>query len=56
VLQQTNLANHFTLVEEWADRKALDAHIMAANTRLFREQLSPMEGALYDERFYKVLN
>jgi quinol monooxygenase YgiN len=56
VLQQTNLANHFTLVEEWANRKALDAHIMAGHTRLFREKLSPMEGALYDERFYKVLD
>jgi hypothetical protein len=22
----------------------------------FREQLSPIEGALYDERFYKVLD
>jgi quinol monooxygenase YgiN len=35
LLQQTSLANHFTLVEEWANRKALEAHIMAAHTRLF---------------------
>jgi quinol monooxygenase YgiN len=46
VLQQANRGNHFTLVEEWANRKALDAHIMAAHTRLFRERLSPMAGAL----------
>jgi quinol monooxygenase YgiN len=56
VLQQANLANHFTLVEEWTDRKALDAHIIAGHTRLFRERLSPMQGAPYDERLYRVLN
>ena len=39
-----------------ADRKALNAHAMAAHTRAFREKLSPMAGALYDERFYKALN
>jgi quinol monooxygenase YgiN len=56
VLQQADLANHFNLVEAWANRKALDAHIMAAHTRAFRERLSPIEGALYDERLYSVLN
>jgi quinol monooxygenase YgiN len=56
VLQQANLANHFTVVEKWANWKALDAHIIARHTRLFRERLSAMEGALYDERFYRALN
>jgi quinol monooxygenase YgiN len=56
VLQQENRANHFTVAEEWASRKALDAHAMAAHTRAFRERLSPMAGALYDERFYNELN
>ena len=55
VLQQVNRANHFTVVEEWTSREALNAHTMAAHTRAFRERLSPMEGALYDERFYKEL-
>jgi quinol monooxygenase YgiN len=37
------------------NRKALDAHATAAHTRAFREKVLPMAGALYDERFYKVL-
>jgi quinol monooxygenase YgiN len=56
VLQQSDPVNHFTVLEAWTNRKALDAHIMAEHTRLFRERLSPMQGALYDERFYRVLN
>ncbi len=55
-LQQVNRGNHFTVVEAWTDRKALDAHAMAAHTRAFREKLSPNAGALYDERIYKALN
>jgi quinol monooxygenase YgiN len=55
-LQQDNRANHFTVLEEWTSRKALNAHAMAAHTRAFRERLSPMLGALYDERFYNELN
>jgi quinol monooxygenase YgiN len=55
VLQQANRANHFTVFEVWANRKALDAHATAIHTRVFREKVSPMAGALYDERFYKLL-
>ena len=56
VLQQANRGNHFTVVETWADRKALDAHAMAAHTRAFRNKLAPIAGALYDERIYEALN
>jgi len=56
VLQQANRGNHFTVVEAWTNRQALDAHAMAAHTRAFREKLSPMAGALYDERIYNALN
>jgi quinol monooxygenase YgiN len=56
VLQQADHLNHFTVIEEWADRKAADAHAMALHTRAFRAQLIPIRGALYDERFYKALN
>jgi quinol monooxygenase YgiN len=56
VLQQANRANHFTVVEEWTDRKAADAHAMAEHTRAFREKLIPIRGALYDERFYAPLD
>jgi quinol monooxygenase YgiN len=55
VLQQVNRANHFTVVEAWTNRKAIDAHAMAAHTRAFRDQLAPFAGALYDERIYKAL-
>jgi quinol monooxygenase YgiN len=56
VLQQANRGNHFTVIEAWTDRKALDAHAMAAHTRAFRDKLGPIAGALYDERIYKALN
>jgi hypothetical protein len=36
--------------------KAADSHAMAAHTRVFREKLIPIKGALYDERFYSALN
>jgi quinol monooxygenase YgiN len=56
VLQQANRGNHFTVIEAWTDRQALDAHAMAAHTRAFRERISPVAGALYDERIYESLN
>jgi quinol monooxygenase YgiN len=55
VLQQTNRPNHFTVVESWTNRKAIDGHAMAQHTREFREKLMPFAGALYDERIYKAL-
>lgn len=56
VLQQANRSNHFTVLEEWTDMNAVDAHAIAAHTREFRAKISPIAGALYDERFYKILN
>jgi quinol monooxygenase YgiN len=49
-------ANHFTVVEEWTNEGALDADAAAPNTRAFRKRLLPMEGALYDGRFYEKLD
>lgn len=56
VLEQFDHPNHFTVVEEWTDRKTAEAHAMAMHTRAFRDKLKPITGALYDERFYKALN
>ncbi len=56
VLQQANRSNHFTVVEAWNSKTARDAHAMAAHTRGFRDKLTPFAGALYDERFYSVLD
>jgi quinol monooxygenase YgiN len=54
IWQQANRANHFTVVEEWANDKAVDDHVTAPHTRKFREALVPMQGALYDERRYRA--
>jgi len=56
VLQWEGHPNHFTLVEVWRDRKAFDASVAAAHTKDFRQKVTPLEGALYDERLYQVLS
>jgi len=53
---QVNRQNHFTVIEIWPDRKAADTHSMADHTRAFRDKLGPASGALYDERFYRLVN
>jgi quinol monooxygenase YgiN len=55
VLQWDGHPNHFTLVEVWRDRKALDANATTAHTKEFREKVTPLEGALYDERLYEAV-
>lgn len=55
VLQWDGHPNHFTLVEAWRDRKAFDASAAAAHTKEFRDKLTPLEGALYDERLYQMV-
>ncbi len=55
VFQQGNRPNHFSVVEIWKNQNAYDAHITAAHTKKFRDQLTPMTGALYDERLYRAL-
>jgi quinol monooxygenase YgiN len=56
LLQQNSRPNHFTLVEIWEDRGALQSHEAAAHTAKFRELLLPMSGALFDQRLYKALD
>jgi quinol monooxygenase YgiN len=55
VFQQKNRPNHFTVVEAWTNRKAQANHTAASHTRTFRNRLSLMQGALYDERIYVAL-
>jgi quinol monooxygenase YgiN len=55
VLQWDGHPNHFTLVEVWRDRKAFDASVAAAHAKDFRQKLTPLEGALYDERLYQLV-
>jgi quinol monooxygenase YgiN len=55
VTHQKNRTNHFTVMELWTDQKSNDAHELAAHTRAFRDILTPITGALYDQRWYKAL-
>jgi quinol monooxygenase YgiN len=55
VLQQANRGNHFSVLEAWTNRKAVESHAAATHTRDFRAKLTPIAGALYDERIYKAL-
>jgi quinol monooxygenase YgiN len=55
VLVQDNRANHFQVFEVWRDLGAFEHYRSAAATRDFREKLSPMQGALYDQRVYQAV-
>ena len=55
VFQQGNRPNHFAVVEIWKSQSAYEAHITAVSTKKFRDQLTPMSGALYDERLYRAI-
>lgn len=55
VLVQSNRRNHFSVVERWEDAEAQQEHIDASHSRMFRENLYPLSGALYDERLYRAL-
>jgi quinol monooxygenase YgiN len=55
VSYQKNRTNHFTVMEVWKDQAANDTHELAAHTRTFRGVLTPITGALYDQRWYKAM-
>jgi quinol monooxygenase YgiN len=55
-LTQASRTNHMTVVEVWADKKAVENHGMAAHKKAFREKLAPLSGSLYDERFYRTID
>jgi|SRR5688500_15136366 len=53
VTQHTARANHFTVVEVWADQQALDRHAAAAHTKQYRDEVQPVSGSPLDERVYR---
>ncbi len=55
VSYQKNRTNHFTVMENWKDQAANATHELAAHTRAFRGVLTPITGALYDQRWYKAM-
>jgi quinol monooxygenase YgiN len=54
VLQHAMRANHFTVIEVWRNRQALDAHAAATHTRQYRDGVGPIAGSPLDERIYEV--
>jgi quinol monooxygenase YgiN len=55
-LAQINRPNHMTVFENWLDREAQSTHAETDTIKTFREALTPLSGALYDERFYRLVN
>ena len=53
VTQHTARANHFTVVEVWADQQALDRHAAAAHTKHYRDEVQPVAGSPLDERVHR---
>jgi quinol monooxygenase YgiN len=54
VLQNPMRANHFTIIESWANAQALEAHAAAPHTRKYRDEVQPMTGSPLDERVFKA--
>jgi quinol monooxygenase YgiN len=52
VMQHTMRANHFTVVEACENQTALDAHVAAMHTRMYRDELQPLTGSPLDERVF----
>ena len=55
VLQRASRKNHFTLIEAWKTRKALDDHVQTVHVREYRDGLHAISGGPLDERLYKLL-
>ena len=55
VLAHTMRANHFTVIEAWANQNALDEHAAAAHTKQYRDKLQPLLGSPLDERLFKFV-
>jgi len=56
VIQHKERANHFTVVEHWQSQTALDTHVAAAHTRMYRDALQPLTGSPLDERAYTPID
>jgi quinol monooxygenase YgiN len=54
-LQEVDRPNRFVMVEAWRDKAAFDAHGQNAGTTQFRDKLTPIADAPYDERITNEL-
>lgn len=55
VVQHSVRPNHFTVIEQWRDQKALDAHAAAAHTVRYRDEIQPLAGSPLDERVFAAV-
>lgn len=55
VVQYTVRPNHFTVIEQWRDQAALDAHAAGAHTLQYRDEVQPLTGSPLDERIYTAV-
>jgi len=55
VLQHTMRGNHFTVIEQWRNQDALDAHVGTPHARAYRDALQPLTGSPLDERVYSAI-
>jgi quinol monooxygenase YgiN len=55
VLQHTMRGNHFTVIEQWRNQDALDAHVGTPHARAYRDALQPLTGSPLDERVYTAI-
>jgi quinol monooxygenase YgiN len=55
VVQYSVRPNHSTVIEQWRDQKALDAHVAAAHTRQYRDEIQPLTGSPLDERVFTAI-
>jgi quinol monooxygenase YgiN len=55
VLQEIGRPNRFAIIEAWRDPVALDAHAKSASTLQFRNNLTAIETAPYDDRINNAL-
>jgi len=56
LLSQTPTANHFQLIETFANLRAFEDHLSAQHTVDLRTNIDPLLGAPYDERLYQFVN
>ena len=52
---QDGRPNHFTIVELWQTRQALEAHTALPHTVQFREKLFPFLGSPFDDRIHAAI-
>ena len=55
ILQRINSPHHFSVLEEWADNAARQAHLTQPQLTATREQLAPLLTGPYDERPHRPL-